>query len=70
LDRTSRDKTVEIATEFGAKVFIMANSEAYNVNELDYFKVRCGLVWHSTAIAFGIDSKAIENLDEIENAVE
>lgn len=44
LDKTSTDNTVEIAREFGAKVFIMPNSETYDVSEFDYFKY-CSSEW-------------------------
>lgn len=44
LDKTSADNTVEIAREFGAKVFVMPNSQTYDVSEFDYFKY-CSSEW-------------------------
>jgi glycosyltransferase involved in cell wall biosynthesis len=44
LDKTSTDNTVEIAKEFGAKVYVMPNSSSYNVEEFDYFKY-CTSEW-------------------------
>jgi len=44
LDKTSSDRTVEIATEFGAKVYVISNSHSYDVAEFDYFKY-CSSEW-------------------------
>ena len=44
LDKTSTDRTVEIAKEFGAKVFIMSNSNSYNVAEFKYLQY-CTSEW-------------------------
>lgn len=44
LDKTSTDKTVQIAKEYGAKVYVMPNSTSYDVDEFDYFKY-CTSEW-------------------------
>ena len=45
LDKTSSDRTVEIAKEFGTKVLVMPNSESYNVDEFDYLVKYCTSEW-------------------------
>ena len=60
LDKTSTDKTVQIAKEFGAKVHIMPNSDAYNVQEFDYFKY-CSSEWIIVFTASDILDVALAN---------
>lgn len=44
VDKTSTDKTVDIAKSYGADVYIMPNSTVYDASEFDYLKY-CHCEW-------------------------
>ncbi len=58
LDKTSTDKTVELCESFGTKVFIVPNSDAYEVSEFDYLK-ECTGDWILLATASDIIDKSL-----------
>ena len=58
IDKTSTDKTVEICKSFGAKVFVIPNTSAYNVSEYDYLK-ECTGDWILSATASDIIDRSL-----------
>ena len=53
LDKTSTDKTVEICKSYGAKVFIIPNSDKFDISEFEYLK-ECSGDWILRATASDI----------------